>query len=91
MSTKKELSDSLIDKETQSFGDYLKSLPKTKVRLHLPMEEKRKLEALEAEGRTVQYPTEVIVLNGYRYEIQRGKEVELPEPVANIARDAGLY
>jgi hypothetical protein len=91
MTVKKEaLSESNIDKATEDFGKYLNGLPKQKVRFYLNQEEKRKLEAWEAEGKKVTWPTEVIILNGYRYEVQLGKEVELPEPVAQIAKDAGL-
>jgi hypothetical protein len=87
---KEALSESNIDKATEDFGKYLNGLPKQKVRFYLNQEEKRKLEAWEAEGKKVTWPSEVIILNGYRYEVQLGKEVELPEPVAQIAKDAGL-
>jgi hypothetical protein len=83
-------SDTQIDRETMSFGQYLNTLPKVKIKIHLPMEERQKLEALEASGKQVEWPSELIVLNGYRYQIHRGKEVEVPEPIAQIAKDAGL-
>lgn len=90
MAVKRDISDTQIDKEAKTFGEQLKEFPKVKVRLYLDAEEKRKLEALQEQGKEVQWPTEMIALNGYRYYIQRGKEVELPEPIAQIAKDAGL-
>lgn len=91
MATKKpDISDAAIDMEVKTFGQQLKEYPKVKIKLHLAADEKRKFEALEAQGKDVIWPTEVITLNGYRYEIRKGYEVELPEPVAQIAKDAGL-
>lgn len=91
MTVKKDaISEANIDKATEEHGKHLNSYPKIKVRFYLAQDEKRKLEAWEAEGKNVVWPTEVIIHNGYRYEVQLGKEVELPEPVAQIARDAGL-
>lgn len=90
MTTKNLKSDSQIDKETVDFGQQLKEFPKVKIRLHLPMEERQKLEAQESAGKIAEYPTELICLNGYRFEIARGKEVEVPEPIADIARASGL-
>lgn len=84
-----EVSDTNFDKEAKDFGEQLKNEPKVKIRLHLPADEKAKYEALEAQNKNVIYPTEVIILNGYRYEIRRGVEVEVPEPIADMAKEAG--
>lgn len=90
MTVKKDaISEANIDKDTENFGKKLNSYPKKKVRFYIDQEEKRKLEAWEAEGKNVVWPTKVIILNGYRYEVQLGKDVELPEPVYEIAREAG--
>jgi hypothetical protein len=32
---------------------------------------------------------EVVIINGYRYQIQRGVDVEVPKQVAQVLRDAG--
>ena len=84
------VSDAQIDKEALTFGQYLNTLPKVKIKIYLPAEERQKLEALEASGKQVEWPSELIVLNGYRFQIHKGKEVEVPEPIAQIAKDAGL-
>lgn len=85
-----EASDVNFDKEAKDFGAQLKNEVKTKIKLFLPAEEKAKYEAMEAQDKNVVWPTEVIILNGYRYEIRRGVEVEVPEPIAQMAKDAGL-
>lgn len=91
MAVKKDVvSEAQIDKDSMRFGDYLKTLPKSKIRLYLPQDEVRKYQSLEEQGKEVIWPTETIVLNGYRFHIRKGVEVEVPEPIANIAKDAGL-
>lgn len=91
MAVKKEVtSEAQIDKDSMTFGQYLNTLPKQKVRLYLPQDEVRKYESLTEQGKEVVWPSETIVLNGYRFHIRKGVEVEVPEPIAQIAKNAGL-
>ncbi|GKU76846.1 hypothetical protein [Paenibacillus sp. L3-i20] len=88
--TKAIASDTSLDKEVLTIGDILAKQDKVKVKLYLPPEARQKLEALESAGKDVLWPCETVSINGYTYQIQLGKEVEVPESVAEVLRHANM-
>jgi hypothetical protein len=87
---KKVMNDNEMEKITEDTGAQLAKQPKVKVRLHLPQDLKQKLEAQEKAGKEVQWPYQAVQINGYIYQIQLGKSVEVPQSVADILEEAGL-
>jgi intergrase/recombinase len=88
--SKKQMSEKDMEKVTENTAEILKKQEKVKVRLYLPPEQKQKLEAAMAEGKNVQWPYQVVAINGYIYQIQLGKTVEVPKSVAEVLEHAGL-
>lgn len=86
----KVITDGEIDKAAADTGKALAEQPKVKVKLHLPAEEKRRLEAAVEQGAKADWPAETVIVNGYTYVIQRGKDVEVPQTVAEILEHAGM-
>lgn len=82
--------DAAIDKGVLSIKDILDKQKKVKVKLYLSVEERQKLEAAEQAGRNVVWPYETVNINGYTFQIQRGKDVEVPDSVAEILRNANM-
>jgi hypothetical protein len=87
---KKQLSEKDMEKVTQNTAEVLKNQEKVKVRLHLPADQKKKLETAIEQGKKVEWPYQVVAINGYNYQIQLGKTVEVPKSVANVLEHAGL-
>ncbi|KDE46296.1 UNVERIFIED_ORG: hypothetical protein BDK47_13327 [Anoxybacillus amylolyticus] len=87
---KKQMSEKEMEVVTLNTAEELKNQEKVKVRLHLPPEQKQKLEAAMEQGKEVQWPYQVVAINGYVYQIQLGKTVEVPKSVAEVLEQAGL-
>lgn len=90
MAVKKQLSEVEMDTITKSTADLLKEQDKVKVRLHLPQDQLNKLKSAEESGKEVQWPYQTVAINGYIYQIQLGKSVEVPQSVADVLEQAGL-
>lgn len=86
----KQMSDGDIDQVTRSTAELLAEQPKRKIKLHLPQEEMAKLKAAQDNGKIVDWPYEVVSINGHIFQIQKGKEVEVPQSVADVLEQAGL-
>lgn len=83
--TEKEMAEA--EKTT---AQLLKDQPKVKIRIFLPKDEKDKLEAAKESGKKVEWPFEIVSVNGHNFQIQKGIEVEVPQTVAEILEQAGL-
>ena len=90
MAEKKQVSEQEIDKMAQDTGSVLAQQDKVKVKLFLSAEEKKSLEHKIEQGQSVNWPAEEVIVNGYKYVIQKGKEVEVPQTVKEILEGAGL-
>lgn len=89
--TKSEvLSDAQMAKETQTTGDILKKQDKKKIKIWMDPHEKKRLEDAKESGKKVEWPFEVVSINGYTYQIQKGIEVEVPKSVAEVLENAGV-
>lgn len=85
-----KVTDAVLDKGAKSVGAQLAKQKKHKVKLYLSVEDRQKLEAAENAGKKVQWPFETVSINGYTYQIQRGKEVEVPEAVYEVLSNANI-
>lgn len=85
-----QVSEKEMEKVTLSTAEILKKQKKVKVRLFLPPDQKKKLEAAEEAGKKIEWPSHPVQINGYIYQIQLGKSVEVPQSVAEILEEAGL-
>ena len=79
-----------MEKITEDTAELLAKQDKVKVRLYIPADVKQKLEAQEKAGKEVQWPYQAVQINGYIYQIQLGKTVEVPQSVADILEQSGL-
>lgn len=84
------MSERQMQSVTEDTKKVLDSMPKRKIRLHLPQEELQKLEQAKKAGKQVDWPSEFVGINGHGYQIQRGVTVEVPELVAEVLEQAGL-
>ncbi|WP_026562492.1 hypothetical protein [Bacillus sp. J37] len=91
MAVKKQLTENEMDKVTKDTASVLKEQEEVTVKLYLNPEERKKLEAAKESGKNVNWPYQVVGINGYNYQIQLGKEVKVPKTVAEILEQAGLY
>lgn len=82
--------DAALDNSAKSVGEQLKKQKKVKVKLHLSTEDRQQLEAAEAAGKTVVWPYETVNINGYTFQIQRGKEVQVPESVYEVLSQSNI-
>jgi hypothetical protein len=87
---RKQLSEKDMEVITLNTAEELKNQEKVEIRLHLPADQKQKLEAAIEQGKEVQWPYQVVAINGYVYQIQLGKKVEVPKSVAEVLEQAGL-
>jgi hypothetical protein len=87
---KKQLSEKDMEVITLNTAEELKNQEKVEIRLHLPADQKQKLEAAIEQGKEVQWPYQVVAINGYVYQIQLGKKVQVPKSVAEVLEQAGL-
>lgn len=87
---KTQVSEAQMDKVTQDTKALLDEQKKMKVKLHIPADQLNKLKAAEEAGKPVEWPYQVVAVNGYIYQIQLGKSVEVPETIADILEQAGL-
>lgn len=85
-----QVSDLQFDKQAENALDELKQQKKYKVKLHLPYEEKIRLEQQQAAGKQVNWPYEPVIFNGARYELKLGIECEVPESVYEVLKNAHL-
>jgi|GEM_PF-4012857 len=85
-----KVTDAALDKGAKSVGQQLKKQKKHKVKLYLSVEDRQKLEAAEKAGKKVQWPYETVNINGYTFQIQRGKDVEVPEAVYEVLSNANI-
>lgn len=85
-----KMTDGAIDGLAASVGEQLAKQKKVKVKLHLPTQERQKLEAAKAAGKNVLWPFETVNINGYTYQIQRGIEVEVPESVYEVLSQSNI-
>lgn len=86
----KPVTEAALDKVALTTGEILAQQKKVKVKLYLSTEDRQKLESFEAAGKTVAWPYETVSINGYTYQIQRGKEVEVPEAVYEVLSNANI-
>lgn len=85
-----KLTDTDFDKAALSTGELLAQQGKVRVRVYLDPDARDKLESSEAAGAKVVWPYTTVQINGYTYQIQLGKEVEVPESVAEVLRQSKL-
>lgn len=88
--SKAQMKDSDMEKVTLTTKEKLQKQPKEKIRLYINPDKKKQLEAQIAAGKKVNWPFTTVQINGYTYQIQYGKEVEVPESVAEILRQAEM-
>jgi hypothetical protein len=84
------MNDGDMDKVTESTAELLAKQPKVKIRIFLPAEERKKLESAMENGKQVEWPFETVQINGHTFQIQKGKDVEVPQSVAEVLEQAGL-
>ncbi|WP_394137432.1 hypothetical protein [Cytobacillus oceanisediminis] len=87
---KKQLNEMEMETITLTTGEELAKQPKRKIRLPLAQKKRQELETLENAGKPVEWPFHPVQINGYIYQIQLGKTVEVPETVADVLEQAGL-
>lgn len=87
---KVEISESQMDRITDNTKKLLAEQPKVSIKLHLPQEEMKKIEAARASGKNAEIPFETVCVNGHIFQIQRGIKVEVPQTVADILEEAGM-
>lgn len=85
-----KVTDKGLDGVAKAVGAQLAKQKKVKVKLWLSQEEKSKLEAAEGAGKKIVWPFETVNINGYTYQIQRGKEVEVPESVYEVLSQSNI-
>ncbi len=85
-----QVTDAALDKRAKSVGAQLKKQKKIKVKLYLSVEDRQKLEAAVQAGKKVNWPYETVNINGYTFQIQRGKEVEVPQSVYEVLSQANI-
>lgn len=86
----KEITESQMDKITEDTKKLLDAQPKIAIKLHLPQEEMKKIEAARAAGKNMEIPFETVCVNGYIFQIQKGAKVEVPQTVHDILEEAGM-
>jgi hypothetical protein len=87
----KNMSDAEMEKASLSTGEQLSKQPKKTITLHLEPEKKLELQRLVETGdKNIQWPCEVVSINGYIYTIKRGVEVEIPMTVWEVLMNAGM-
>jgi hypothetical protein len=84
------ISDSEVDKIALSTGEKLKRQEKKKVKLYLDPQVRQQLQSAMENGKKVEWPFEIVSINGYTFQIQKGIEVEVPLSVAKVLENAGL-
>lgn len=82
--SKKVMNDAEMQKVTTSTAKKLAAQPKEKIKIYLSPEERQKLES----NPKLPWPFETVQINGHTFQIQKGKEVEVPKSVANVLRQA---
>lgn len=87
---KKVVNENDMEQVTVDTKKLLDAQDKVKVRIPMSPELKQKLEAEEKAGKKIEWPSHSVQINGYIYQIQLGKSVEVPESVAEILEQAGL-
>lgn len=84
------MTDLQMEQVTVGTAKMLSEQPKRKIKLHLPMEERMRLEALDRNGKPANWPYELVSINGHNFYITLGKECEVPESVYEILANAHL-
>lgn len=87
---KKPMTENDMEQVTKSTAEELKAQDKVKVRLPLDPQRRKQLESDLENGKKVEWPFQVVSINGHIYQIQLGKEVEVPKSVAEVLEQAGL-
>lgn len=91
MANDKNMSDAEMENASLSAGEQLSKQEKKKITLHLEPEKKLELERLVKLGeKNIQWPCEVVSINGYIYTIKRGIEIEVPMTVYEVLQNAGM-
>lgn len=85
-----KVTDKSLDGAAKAVGQQLAKQKKVKVKLYMAQEERSKLEAAIDAGKKVVWPFETVNINGYTYQIQRGKEVEVPESVYEVLSQSNI-
>jgi hypothetical protein len=87
----KNMTDADMEKVALDTGAQLAKQPKKTITLHLEPEKKQELQRLVETGdKNIQWPCEVVSVNGYNYTIKRGVEVEVPMTVWEVLMNAGM-
>lgn len=84
------MTDRQMEQVSKSTAEILNAQPKVKIKLHLPAEELKKLQASKEAGKNVEWPYEFVSINGYNFQIQKGVPVEVPQSVAEVLEQAGM-
>lgn len=87
---KATMSDKDMQAVTLTTAQILAAQDKVRVKIYLAPEERQKLESIEAAGKQAAWPYETVQINGYTFQIQKGKDVEVPESVAEVLRQANI-
>lgn len=85
-----KVTDKSLDGAAKAVGAQLAKQKKVRVKLYLSNEAKAKIEAETAAGKKVAWPFETVNINGYTFQIQRGKEVEVPESVYEVLSQSNI-
>lgn len=85
-----KVTDKSLDGLAKDVGRQLAKQKKVKVKLYLSTEDRSKVEAAQNAGKKVVWPFETVSINGYTFQIQRGKEVEVPESVYEVLSQANI-
>lgn len=86
----KQMSETEMDQITKSTAQLLAEQPKVKIKIYMSPEEKRKLDSAKESGKNMEWPSELVSVNGHNFQIQKGIEVEVPQTVKEILEQAGL-
>lgn len=86
----KQMSEMEMENVTKSTAELLREQPQVKIKIYMSPEEKRKLESAKENGKNMEWPSELVSVNGHNYQIQKGIEVEVPQTVKEILEQAGL-
>lgn len=86
----KQVTEKEMQNVTENTAELLKKQDKVKVRLYMPQDQLNKLRAAEEAGKKVEWPYQTVAINGYIYQIQLGKSVEVPQSVSDVLEQAGL-
>ncbi len=91
MADDRNMTEAQMEQAALSTGAQLALQDKKTISLYLEPEKKLELQRLvDAGTQNIQWPCEVVSINGYIYTIKRGVEVEVPMTVYEVLVNAGM-